>query len=113
MEVFKGNYREYVAAREAAKEAARAAAAPPPPPKNPQPKTQHSGLSQRERQKRIVALEEAIHDLEVQMVQISGDLEAASAAGEVERVRALGAVYTATQAAIEAKMEEWETLLAS
>ncbi|MCC7209374.1 MAG: ABC-F family ATP-binding cassette domain-containing protein [Anaerolineae bacterium] len=129
--VFEGSYQEFVAAREAAREAARQAAMPapkapepkaPPPAKTParpgqgnpgNPGAQAVKLSPREREKRIAAVEAAIHALEVRMVEISGELEAASGAGQVDRVRELGEAYTATQAEIDARMEEWETLLAS
>jgi ATP-binding cassette subfamily F protein 3 len=69
-------------------------------------------LSPREREKRIAAVEAAIQTLEVQLVQLSGDLGAASAAGQVDRVRVLGESYTATQSQLDAKMVEWESLLA-
>ena len=45
-------------------------------------------------------------------VQLSGDLGAASEAGEVARVRELGEAYAAAQAELDAKMNEWEALLA-
>jgi hypothetical protein len=57
-------------------------------------------------------VEAAIQTLEVQLVQLSGDLGAASAAGQVDRVRVLGESYTATQSQLDAKMVEWESLLA-
>jgi ATP-binding cassette subfamily F protein 3 len=125
LSVFEGSYQEFVNAREAAREAARLAAMPTPkaPPKPPTPpaktpaRTAQGGkresLSPRERERRIAAIEEAIHALEVRMVEIAGDLDAASGAGEVDRVRELGEEYAATQAQIDARMEEWETLLAS
>jgi ATP-binding cassette subfamily F protein 3 len=119
MEVFKGSYQEYVAFREAARALAAQPASPSPSKGAPArsganaPAPRREGLSPREREKRIAAVEEAIHRLEVHMVEIAGDLEAASAAGEVDRVRALGELYARTQAEIDAKLEEWETLLAS
>jgi ATP-binding cassette subfamily F protein 3 len=117
MDVFLGGYKDYVAARDAAKEAAKLQAAPqigkPATKADSKGDAKRNGLSPREREKRVAAVEKTIHDLEVKMVQISGDLEAASAAGQVDKVRSLGQAYAATQAEIEACMEEWETLLAN
>jgi hypothetical protein len=46
------------------------------------------------------------------MQQLTDDLTAASAAGQADRVRDLGLAYTATQSALDAKMDEWEALYA-
>jgi ATP-binding cassette subfamily F protein 3 len=127
MAVFEGNYQEYVTARDAAKAAERDAKAVPKsqlrqagtarPTRSGDPGAQkvsamRVGLSAREREKRTIALEEQIHQLELQLVQLSGDLGAASQAGQVDRVRELGEAYTAAQAELDAKMLEWEALLA-
>ncbi len=129
MAVFEGNYQEYVTARDAAKAAEREGKASPKvqlrqqgtgTAKPTRPGSQNAqkgsatrvGLSAREREKRTVALEEQIHQLELQLVQLSGDLGAASQAGQVDRVRELGEAYTAAQAELDARMLEWETLLA-
>jgi hypothetical protein len=69
-------------------------------------------MSAREREKRTAQIEMEIHKLEMQLVQLSGDLGAASEAGQVDRVRELGAAYAAAQAELDAKMLEWEELLA-
>jgi ATP-binding cassette, subfamily F, member 3 len=114
MTVFQGNYQEYVAAREVAKVAAReekeGRAAP-----SPRPAAKPAGakgvLSAREREKRTAAIEAEIHKLEMQLVQLSGDLGAASEAGEVDRVRELGEAYTVAQSELDARMQEWEALL--
>ncbi len=120
MTVFEGNYQEYVTAREAAKVAAREGREAKAPPSNAAKKVAKPdgspaaprGLSAREREKRTAAIEEEIHKLELQLVQLSGDLGAASQAGQVDRVRELGEAYNAAQAALDAKMNEWEALLA-
>ena len=52
-----------------------------------------------------------INELEVRLVNLSGELGEASAAGEVERVRALGEAYTAAEAELNAALEEWEHLM--
>jgi ATP-binding cassette subfamily F protein 3 len=127
MAVFEGNYQEYVAARDAAKAADHEAKAAPKAPAR-QPRTakaskpgrqdaqkasaSRGGLSAHERAKRTVALEEQIHQLELQLVRLSGDLGAASEAGQVDRVRELGQAYAAAQAELDARMLEWEALLA-
>jgi len=126
MTVFTGNYQEYVTAREAAKIAAREgnpngkAAVPAAPAKPPQAKQTTKPavagrpvLSAREREKRAAIIEDQIHKLELQLVQLSGDLGAASQAGQVDKVRELGAAYTSAQAELDAKMSEWEELLAT
>ena len=51
--------------------------------------------------------------LEVEIVNLSGALEEASAAGQVERVTELGAAYTRAEADLEALMLQWEELLVS
>src|SRR5579859_1492497 len=123
MSVFKGSYHEYIAVRDgkslpaaesvpsrvAVKGPASAqknnhksqAAAKPTPPR----------LSPRERDKRTAAIEAQIHALELRLVELSGDLGAASEAGEVNRVRELGEAYAAAEAELDERMGEWETLL--
>jgi hypothetical protein len=49
--------------------------------------------------------------LEYKLKQLSGDLETASATGQVARVRTLGEEYTTTQAALDTKLREWEALI--
>ena len=116
MTVFKGSYQEYIAVRDgkvlaatptaAAKAVARSTAAQKP------TKPAQPMMSAREREKRTAAIEEQIHNLEIRLVQLSGDLGAASQAGEVNRVRELGEAYAAAQAELDTKMNEWEALLA-
>ncbi len=116
MTVFKGSYQEYIAVRDgkvlaatptaAAKALARPTAAQKP------TKPAQPMMSAREREKRTAAIEEQIHNLEIKLVQLSGDLGAASQAGQVNRVRELGEAYAAAQAELDTKMNEWEALLA-
>jgi ATP-binding cassette, subfamily F, member 3 len=118
MTMFEGTYQEYLAAREAAKLRAAEVAKPAAkaaPGKQPDPKAKGAkpgGMSQFERQKRVAAVEDLISKLEMRLVELSGELEAASAAGKVDRVRQLGDQYTAAQAELEQRMQEWEDLLA-
>lgn len=119
MGVYLGNYQEYLTAREVAKVAARddkekeKSGKTQPEKSTSAARTDGIGrLSSREREKRVAAIEAKIHQLELQLVQLSGDLGTASAAGQVARVRDLGLAYTAAQAELEARMLEWEELLA-
>ncbi|MCC6905429.1 MAG: ABC-F family ATP-binding cassette domain-containing protein [Anaerolineae bacterium] len=115
MIVFAGPYEEYLSSRDGR------TAPPPPPAKKPQPAratTAPSGtlrvpMSKFERGKRLAQVEEQIARLEVEIVNLSGALEEASAAGQVERVTELGAAYTRTEADLEALMLQWEELLVS
>jgi ATP-binding cassette subfamily F protein 3 len=116
MTVYEGTYQEYITAREAEK-AARIATAKEVQKEKEKPAVQKTaakapGISQREREKRTQQLEDEIQRLEVKLVELSGDLGAASEAGAVDKVRALGQAYAATEAELEAKMQEWEALLA-
>jgi ATP-binding cassette subfamily F protein 3 len=116
MTVFEGTYQEYVQAREATREAERVASAPPRPRPEPvaavsQPSNGKPSLSPFQRQRRLTEIEQLIHRLEVRLVELSGELGAASAAGAVERVRDLGEAYNATEGELDRAMREWETLL--
>ena len=112
MTVFEGSYQEYVQARDAERQAVREEKNPP---TRPAPALKRQAdkprLSPYERSRRIAQIERQIHDLEIRLVNLSGELGAASAAGAVDRVRDLGQVYTATEAELDAVMREWETLL--
>jgi ATP-binding cassette subfamily F protein 3 len=112
MTVFKGNYQEYVAAREAAKQ----------PPSEEKPKASASQsikragngkpkLSEYERTRRLAKVEQMIHELEIRLVNLSGELGDASAAGAVDKVRSLGETYTTTETQLNAALAEWEDLL--
>ena len=115
-EVFNGDYSEYVAYRrqraqrlaeaEAAKQqsngnANKGAA-------NYKPKVR--GMNPFQLKKRVEELEATIHDLEAQMDSITASLGTASAAGDTAKVQSLGEQYTATEAALEAAMDEWAEL---
>lgn len=114
MTVFEGSYREFLDAREAARQTGReekitaARPAAPPAARNTNDKTR---LSEYERKRRLVQVEQRIHDLEVRLVNLSGKLGEASSAGAVDHVRSLGESYTAAEAELDAALAEWETLL--
>lgn len=117
MTVFEGRYQDYLAARQAAREAQSAPRPAPPVPASAAPSgaptaSRRSGLSVYERNRRLAQIEQQIHELEVRLVNLSGELGDASAAGHVERVRELGEAYTAAEAELNAALEAWEALMA-
>ncbi|WP_119065952.1 ABC-F family ATP-binding cassette domain-containing protein [Aggregatilinea lenta] len=108
MTVFEGNYREYVEAREAARQAVREEKATP---ARAGAAARKNGKSDSERARRLAQVEATIHELETQLAALESDAGRASQAGEVDRVRELGEAYTAVQADLDAALSEWETLL--
>ncbi len=115
--VHEGPYAEYLARRE---QRQREPAAPKPKPasRSKSPARQASTaagkppLSKHEREKRLEQVEARIHQAEVEQVNLSGELEAASAAGDVAEVTRLGEAYAQVEAELEGLMGEWEELLA-
>lgn len=109
---FNGGYRAFVAAREAAKQAATQAKIAQVSGRKAEQRAaeKRNGLSLREREKRVAALEVEIHQLEAKIAEIEAALATASAGGAVGEVWQLGKAYTAAQAELEAKMGEWEAL---
>ena len=129
--VFKGSYQEYVAARDSERAAQiaqkvdlkaeqKADARSGRESSSASKSSNGSGaaangakkLSKWEFERRTTTIEQEIAALEQKMQQLTDDLTAASAAGQADRVRALGLDYTATQSALDAKMNEWEALYA-
>lgn len=112
MTLFEGPYRQYVAAREAARAAAQETASPPQKARPAAPSTQRraSGLSPFQRQKRLAELEQQIAQLEAELDALHDALGEASLRGAVERVRDLGERYASTEMALERALQEWETL---
>ncbi len=120
MTVFEGTYQEYLAARQAARERSETradarretgrveVARAEPPPRKPA----GSSLSTYERTRRLARVEQQINALEVRLVDLSGELGDASAAGAVDRVRELGEAYAAVEAELNTALEEWERLMA-
>jgi ATP-binding cassette subfamily F protein 3 len=113
MTVFEGTYQEYVQAREAARQAERDVQTPArveakiaPKPANGKP-----ALSPFQRQRKLAEIEQKIHELEIRLVELSGELGDASAVGAVDRVRDLGEAYTAAESQLDRALREWETLL--
>ncbi|GAB4470560.1 MAG: ABC-F family ATP-binding cassette domain-containing protein [Anaerolineae bacterium] len=115
--VYEGPYEEYLAWREA-----QAAAAPPrgqargevrrDAAARPRPSERKSGISPRERERLIQQIEARIHQTEINLVNLSGAIEQASAAGDVEQVSRLGRDYSRAEAELAELMARWESLLA-
>ena len=119
--VFEGPYREYVQARAGAPAAPEPAPPPAPaPPKkgaeargksNGQGQPENPRLSPYARARRLKEIEARIQYLEVQLVNLSGELGAASEAGDAARVHTLGEEYVAAEAELDACLDEWESLV--
>ncbi len=119
LDVFKGTYQEYLAARTAARQAAALAAEQEreqaqakrngsSPSKSTEKK---HGLTPRQLQQRIEELETLIPHLETRLEEIVAEIGTASAAADSERVRVLGNAYTDAETELHATMAEWERLL--
>ncbi len=119
MTVFEGTYRAYLQSREIARQRAReadetaravtsqsAAKSAGQDASNGKP----GGLTDYQRRQRLAVLERRIHELEARMAALTDALDDASTEGAVDRVRALGQSYAATEAELNAAMHEWTTL---
>jgi len=113
MTVFEGRYQGYLQARELARARRDETPEPNDTPRTAKPRNGKHKLSAYERKRRLAEVEHQIHRLEVQLVDLSGELGEASAAGAVDRVRALGEIYADTEGKLDHAMQEWETLLES
>jgi ATP-binding cassette subfamily F protein 3 len=115
LEVFKGTYSEYAAARDKAEQAAaarelaektaardKANGAKIPTPKH--------GLNRYQLQKRLAEVEDNIHKLEARQKQLTAEIEQASAKGDAARVNQLGAEYTQVEGDLHTAMMIWEQL---
>jgi len=113
--LFEGTYHEYLAAREAARQAAREAESPAPAARRRDLAARRqnggAGASNRQRQRRLAELEGQIAALEDELGALHDALSEASARGAVERVRDLGERYAAAESALERALSEWETLV--
>ena len=68
-------------------------------------------LTPYQRAQQTAVLEALIEELEVRMVDLSGAIGEASAAGDAGRVHELGEDYARTEKDLEAAMQDWEDLL--
>jgi ATP-binding cassette subfamily F protein 3 len=118
MVVYEGLYNEYLAWRDAqnvplpitqAKPEIKATS--PLQIKSPSKDNGKPAVSAYQRKKRLEQVEDRIHYLEVELVNLSGALEEASASGNVAEVIQLGSAYTSAEDELNTLMEEWEVLL--
>ncbi len=109
MTVFEGPYQEYLEFREAQKSVASSPAT------DTQSATttihqKHNGMTPYARRKRLEELENEIHYLETEIERLSGEIEVASAAGNVDDVTKLGEEYSQVEVTLNARMAEWVEL---
>ncbi len=114
---FIGNYSDYAAAlaERRQQEARQAGPVETPPARLPErPENQPKGAAQedRQRKKKLAAIEAELALLEAEMSRLKQDLESASASADVEKIAALGKQYTDLEALLASKYEQWEQLAA-
>ncbi len=121
-----GGYSDFVAAREAAAATAAANAAAAPPqvqaaptsPASPAaaqpgaPALAAAGPQERQRKKRLAALEAEVALLEQELGRLKADLERASAARDVQQITALGVQYAELETLLATKYDQWAELAA-
>lgn len=72
----------------------------------------HISAEERQRKKRLAALETEVALLEQELGQLKVELEAASGAQDVKQITALGTQYAELESLLAAKYEQWEQLAA-
>jgi ATP-binding cassette subfamily F protein 3 len=115
--VYKGPYREFIAARDTQSETvassngaeAKQPTRQPTTTANSNSKPAH-GLNPFQLKKRLDELETEIHDLEARLESITAALESASMDGNAQAVSDLGEEYNQTEARLNAIMEAWALL---
>jgi ATP-binding cassette subfamily F protein 3 len=108
--VFKGTYREYLAARDSQPTAALTANGADAGKAKPAASGKKHGLNPFQLQKRIAELETQIHALEAELAQVTADIETASAAGNAAEISRLGEKYTHDESRLDELLEEWAAL---
>lgn len=111
LHVFPGAYAEMLLARErAAERAQQAAAATRSGAQTTYVAAKQARAGDRKRARAVADAENKVHELEAQLAQMEDDLQAASAAQNIEAVQTLSKQYAATQVALEEAMEAWLSL---
>jgi ATP-binding cassette subfamily F protein 3 len=126
LDVFKGTYKEYVAARDTQ------TLTPTPSPsgrgekarmnKTPSPNSGRGGeglngeqrphrLNARQHQQRVAEIEQRIHDLEAHLADLTDAINQVSSEGNAARVRELGEAYAQAETDLQAALAEWEGLV--
>jgi ATP-binding cassette subfamily F protein 3 len=117
LDEYLGNYSEYVEALRQA-ESAQPAEEPAQPAANvtaartPSETGGRTSPEERQRRKRIAALEAEVTLLEQELAQIQADLEQASAAQDLPRISSLGKQYAELESLLASKYDQWEQLAA-
>ncbi len=124
IEVFDGTYSEYIAARDAVP-ATKALLAnrsqkrdtahdprPVSPAKDARALSREQEREERRRQRRLAMLEEEIASLEAKLRDLEEALNAASAAGDVQRVTFLGIEMVEVQETLDVRYNEWAAIAA-
>ena len=118
LELFKGTWTEYVAARDGTEREKltdpleRGARAVLPATPKPDAEARRQKTEERKRVTRLGELEGAIAGLEQRLTRLTRELEEAGTAGEVARVRTLGEEYALVQAELNTRLVDWEQLAA-
>lgn len=111
LEVYEGTYQEYMQSRRQREVAsAQASSQNSSRKKEAQYAPKVQGMNPYQLKKRVEELEQQIHDLEISLEALSGEIEAASTNGDSGNVQALGVQYARTEEELEATIEEWSEL---
>ena len=112
LHVFDGTLAEYNEARRRAAEAAKEQAlVQRKDGRSPGQLARQQRSGERKRQEAVSRAETHVHELETRLAQIEHDLEVASAAQDVSRIRLLGEAHEATRSALEAAVDHWAALM--
>ncbi len=106
-----GNYSSYMAMLQA-QQKAQSKSQPASEPATPTPAATLSAGEERQRKKRLAALETELERLELELTGLKQQLEAASAAQDVEAITTLGTRYAELESLIEQRYSDWECLAA-
>ena len=111
LKVYKGGYQNYLDQRDQEMQLARDNKAGAPAAANGRSEQKEKVLSKNEQRllaQRLQDLEDAIHEKELQLAQVSEALQEASRRQEVEDIRRLSEAYAETEAQLADLMASWE-----
>ncbi len=106
---FVGSYSDYMASLE--NRASMPNQRSSPPQRQPAQDTP-SAAADKQRKKRLAAIESEVATLEQELARLQADLEAASAAQDVAKISKLGAQYAELEATLNQRYEDWADLAA-
>jgi len=112
-----GNYSDYTARLEAqAQRAAQSAAAPAMGRRTQNERrparSERPAAEDKQRKKRLAALEAEVEQLEQELARLKADLETAGAAQDIEQITRLGAQYAELEATLNRRYEDWAQIAA-